>query len=71
MITAVADPEADIYALRAAAPERHSHVLTRAWKDRQLVGDGKLVAAARQFPPAGGSRRLNCRRAILASASGT
>ena len=53
MITVMADREADIYALWAAVPEQHCHVLTRAWKDRLLVGDDRLFAAARRFPPAG------------------
>lgn len=53
MMTVLADREADIYALWATVPEQRCHVLTRAWKDRLLVGGGTLFAAARQLAPSG------------------
>jgi len=53
MVTVMADREADIYALWATVPEQHCHVLTRARKDRLLVGGGTLFAAVRQFRPVG------------------
>jgi hypothetical protein len=53
LVTVVADREADIYPLWVTVPDRQFHALTRAMKDRLLVGGGTLFAAAAGFPPSG------------------
>jgi hypothetical protein len=53
MVTVVADREADIYPLWGSAPDERMHVLTRAMKDRALVGGGTLFAAVAAAPVAG------------------
>jgi hypothetical protein len=53
LMTVVADREADMYPLWAIVPDASRHVLTRAMKDRLLVGGGMLFAAAAKFAVAG------------------
>jgi len=53
LVTVVADREADIYPLWVTVPDRQFRALTRAMKDRLLVGGGTLFAAAAGFPPSG------------------
>jgi Transposase DDE domain len=53
MVTVVADREADMYPLWGSTPDARMHVLTRAMKDRALVGGGALFAAAAAAPVAG------------------
>jgi Transposase DDE domain len=52
-VTVLADREADIYPLWASVPEVGFEVLTRAMKDRRLLGGGTLFAATAQFSPVG------------------
>jgi Transposase DDE domain len=56
LVTVVADREADMYPLWGRLPEPRFHVLTRAMKDRALLGGGTLFAAAAAFPAAGQRR---------------
>ena len=53
MVTVVADRESDMYPLWASVPDENVHVLTRAMKDRALVGGGTLFATVAAAPVAG------------------
>ena len=44
MVTVVADRESDIYEEWARLPDAHTHLLTRACRDRTLAAGGKLYA---------------------------
>ena len=45
MVTIVDDREGDIYEKWARLPDDHTHLLTRACRDRNLVGGARLFAA--------------------------
>lgn len=49
-VTVVADRESDIYAAWASLPGERLHLLSRAMKDRRLVGGGTLFATAAAWP---------------------
>jgi hypothetical protein len=50
LVTVIADRESDIYEEFARIPDAHTHVLTRACRDRALVGGGHLFTAAEAWP---------------------
>lgn len=50
MVTMVADRESDIYQMWALVPGPNVHVLGRVYHDRNLVGGGTLLSAARSWP---------------------
>jgi hypothetical protein len=52
MITIVDDREGDIYEKWARLPDARTHLLTRACRDRCLVGGGRLFATMAGFPEA-------------------
>ncbi|MGH3429015.1 MAG: IS4 family transposase [Mycobacteriales bacterium] len=49
-VTVVADRESDIYEEFARIPDAHTHLLTRACRDRALLGGGRLFAVAQAWP---------------------
>ena len=52
MVTVLDDREGDIYEKWARLPDRHTHLLTRACRDRALAGGGKLFATLAEFAEA-------------------
>lgn len=50
MVTVIADRESDIYEEFARIPDAHTHLLTRACRDRALVGGGRLFTIAETWP---------------------
>jgi hypothetical protein len=50
MITVIADRESDIYEEFDRIPDEHTHLLTRACRDRALVGGGRLFTVAESWP---------------------
>ena len=50
MITVIDDREGDIYEKWARLPDRRTHLLTRACRDRSIDGGGSLFAAMTAFP---------------------
>ncbi len=52
LVTIVDDREGDIYEKWARLPDARTHLLTRACRDRRLVGGGRLFAAMEAFPEA-------------------
>ena len=52
MVTIVDDREGDIYEKWARLPDARTHLLTRACRDRSLVGGGRLFATMETFPEA-------------------
>ena len=52
-VTVIADRESDIYEEWARLPDRHFDLLTRACRDRAIVGDGCLFAFTDTMPVAG------------------
>jgi Transposase DDE domain len=53
MVTVLGDRESDIYPLWGSVPDENVHALTRAMKDRALVGGGALFATVAAAPVAG------------------
>jgi hypothetical protein len=51
MVTVLGDRESDIYEEFARIPDAHTQLLTRACRDRSLVGGGRLFAVADGWPP--------------------
>jgi hypothetical protein len=52
LVTIVDDREGDIYEKWARLPDARTHLLTRACRDRSLVGGGRLFATIEAFPEA-------------------
>lgn len=52
MVTVLGDRESDIYEEFARIPDTHTQLLTRACRDRSLVGGGRLFAVADGWRPA-------------------
>ena len=52
MVTVIDDREGDIYEKWARLPDAHTHLLTRACRDRSLADGGKLFATLAAFPEA-------------------
>jgi len=52
LVTIVDDREGDIYEKWARLPDARTHLLTRACRDRRLVGGGRLFAAMEAFSEA-------------------
>jgi hypothetical protein len=52
MITIIDDREGDIYEKWARLPDAHTHLLTRASRNRSLVGGGSLFPTLASFPEA-------------------
>lgn len=50
MVTVIDDREGDIYEKWDRLPDRRTHLLTRASRDRAVVGGGTLFAAMEQLP---------------------
>lgn len=50
MVTVMADRESDIYEEFARIPDAHTHLLTRACRDRALVGGGRLFTITETWP---------------------
>lgn len=50
MVTVIADRESDIYEEFARIPDTHTHLLTRACRDRALVGGGRLFTITQTWP---------------------
>ena len=50
MVTVIDDREGDIYEKWARLPDRRTHLLTRACRDRALAGAGTLFAAMAALP---------------------
>ncbi|HTS94431.1 MAG TPA: IS4 family transposase [Stellaceae bacterium] len=50
LVTVVDDREGDIYEKWARLPDMRTHLLTRACRDRSLVGGGRLFATLGAFP---------------------
>jgi hypothetical protein len=75
LVTIVDDREGDIYEKWARLPDARTHLLTRACRDRSLVGSGRLFATMKAFPeahryeinlPARPNKNRSARRAKLA-----
>jgi hypothetical protein len=49
-VTVLADRESDIYEEFARVPDTRTHLLTRACRDRRLIGGGRLFAIAERWP---------------------
>lgn len=52
LVTVVDDREGDIYEKWARLPDARTHLLTRASRDRSVVGGGRLFATMEAFPEA-------------------
>jgi DDE family transposase len=52
MVTILDDREGDIYEKWARLPDAHTHLLTRACRDRSLADGGKLFSTMADFPEA-------------------
>ena len=52
MVTVMDDREGDIYEKWARLPDEHTHLLTRASRDRNLAGGGRLFATLARLPEA-------------------
>jgi len=52
MVTILDDREGDIYEKWARLPDAHTHLLTRACRDRRLADGGKLFSTLADFPQA-------------------
>jgi len=50
MVTVIGDRESDIYEEFDRIPDAHTHLLTRACRDRALVGGGRLFDIAETWP---------------------
>lgn len=50
MVTVIGDRESDIYEEFARVPDARTHLLTRACRDRALVGGGRLFTVADGWP---------------------
>jgi hypothetical protein len=50
MVTIIDDREGDIYEKWARLPDRRTHLLTRACRDRAIAGGGSLFATMAAFP---------------------
>jgi hypothetical protein len=50
MVTVMADRESDIYEEFARIPDARTHLLTRACRDRALVGGGRLFTVTARWP---------------------
>lgn len=50
MVTVIGDRESDIYEEFERIPDVHTHLLTRACRDRALVGGGRLFDIAETWP---------------------
>ena len=50
MVTVIGDRESDIYEEFDRIPDAHTHLLTRACRDRALVGGGRLFDIAETLP---------------------
>jgi DDE family transposase len=50
MITVIADRESDIYEEFDRIPDAHTHLLTRACRDRALVAGGRLFSVTASWP---------------------
>jgi Transposase DDE domain len=50
MVTVIADRESDIYEEFDRIPDERTHLLTRACRDRALVGGGRLFTIADRWP---------------------
>jgi Transposase DDE domain len=50
MVTVIGDRESDIYEEFDRIPDARTHLLTRASRDRALVGDGRLFSVAETWP---------------------
>ena len=75
MVTIVDDREGDIYEKWARLPDARTHLLTRACRDRNLAGGGRLFATMADLPeahrcehdlPARPNKERSARRAKLA-----
>ncbi len=75
LVTIVDDREGDIYEKWARLTDARTHLLTRACRDRSLVGGGRLFATMAEFPeahrhetdlPARPNKNRSARRAKLA-----
>jgi hypothetical protein len=75
LVTIMDDREGDIYEKWARLPDARTHLLTRACRDRSLVGGGRLFVTMEAFPeahrceidlPARSNKNRSARRAKLA-----